>query len=64
MISIPPVSTLPPIHYINPQAYANTSTKLFGQEILGVLVGLVWGLGIGFAITAAGTLIGEILIFL
>ncbi|KZT28754.1 hypothetical protein NEOLEDRAFT_1057860 [Neolentinus lepideus HHB14362 ss-1] len=32
---------------------------LFGQEILAVLCGLVWGLGPGFAIVAAGTLLGE-----
>jgi len=33
---------------------------LFGQEILAILVGLVWGLWIGFAITAAGTYLGEV----
>ncbi|WWC71080.1 uncharacterized protein I206_105033 [Kwoniella pini CBS 10737] len=33
---------------------------LFGHEILAVLVGAVWGLWIGFGITAAGTLLGEI----
>lgn len=33
---------------------------LFGQEIVGVLCGLVWGLWIGFAIFAGGTLLGEI----
>ncbi|KAI6012236.1 snare associated Golgi protein-domain-containing protein [Pisolithus marmoratus] len=33
---------------------------LFGHEILAVVVGLVWGVWIGFAITAAGTLLGEI----
>ncbi|TFK48757.1 hypothetical protein OE88DRAFT_501622 [Heliocybe sulcata] len=32
---------------------------LFGHEILAVLCGLVWGLGPGFAIVAAGTLVGE-----
>ncbi|WRT68099.1 uncharacterized protein IL334_005074 [Kwoniella shivajii] len=32
---------------------------LFGHEILAVLVGAVWGLWIGFGITAAGTLLGE-----
>ena len=34
--------------------------KLFGHEILAILVGVVWGLGIGFAITAAGTFLGEV----
>ncbi|KAH7370506.1 snare associated Golgi protein-domain-containing protein [Rhexocercosporidium sp. MPI-PUGE-AT-0058] len=33
---------------------------LFGHEIVGILVGAVWGLWIGFAIVAAGTFIGEI----
>lgn len=32
---------------------------LFGHEILGVLCGVVWGLGVGFAIVAAGTFLGE-----
>ncbi|KAJ2923115.1 hypothetical protein H1R20_g13977, partial [Candolleomyces eurysporus] len=33
---------------------------LFGHEIVAILCGLVWGLWIGFAIVAAGTLLGEI----
>lgn len=33
---------------------------LFGHEILAIVVGLVWGVWVGFAITAAGTLLGEI----
>ena len=33
---------------------------LFGHEIVAILCGNVWGLWIGFAIVAAGTLIGEI----
>jgi uncharacterized membrane protein YdjX (TVP38/TMEM64 family) len=33
---------------------------LFGHEILAIVCGLVWGVWIGFAITAAGTLLGEI----
>ncbi|KZV87680.1 hypothetical protein EXIGLDRAFT_620340 [Exidia glandulosa HHB12029] len=33
---------------------------LFGHEIVAVICGLVWGLGIGFAITCVGTLIGEV----
>ncbi|KAJ6587586.1 hypothetical protein DFH09DRAFT_1427771 [Mycena vulgaris] len=33
---------------------------LFGHELVAMLCGLVWGLGAGFGIVAAGTLIGEI----
>ncbi|KAG6334575.1 hypothetical protein ID866_4512 [Astraeus odoratus] len=33
---------------------------LFGHEILAIVVGLVWGVGVGFAITAAGTFLGEV----
>ncbi|KAL1607916.1 hypothetical protein SLS60_002855 [Paraconiothyrium brasiliense] len=33
---------------------------LFGHEIVALLCGVVWGLWIGFAITAAGTFLGEI----
>ncbi|WVQ97396.1 hypothetical protein IAU59_004509 [Kwoniella sp. CBS 9459] len=33
---------------------------LVGHEIVGILCGLVWGLGVGFAILAAGTFLGEI----
>ncbi|KAF7345341.1 hypothetical protein MSAN_01911100 [Mycena sanguinolenta] len=32
---------------------------LFGHELVAMLCGLVWGLGAGFGIVAAGTLIGE-----
>lgn len=33
---------------------------LFGHEIVAVICGMVWGLGIGFAITCAGTFLGEV----
>ncbi|PCH42699.1 hypothetical protein WOLCODRAFT_25516 [Wolfiporia cocos MD-104 SS10] len=33
---------------------------LFGHEIVAILVGLTWGLWVGFAIVAAGTALGEI----
>ncbi|KAJ8488330.1 hypothetical protein ONZ51_g3637 [Trametes cubensis] len=33
---------------------------LFGQEIVAILCGDVWGLGIGFGIVAAGTVLGEL----
>lgn len=32
---------------------------LFGHEIIALLVGVVYGLWIGFAIVAAGTFLGE-----
>lgn len=32
---------------------------LFGHEIVALLVGVIWGLGIGFAIVCAGTFLGE-----
>jgi len=37
---------------------------LFGHEIVAMLCGLVWGLGEGFGIVAAGTLLGEICTYL
>nr|XP_031864511.1 uncharacterized protein CI109_000426 [Kwoniella shandongensis]KAA5531583.1 hypothetical protein CI109_000426 [Kwoniella shandongensis] len=33
---------------------------LFGHEIVAILVGAVWGLWVGFGITAAGTFLGEV----
>ncbi|KAI0656907.1 hypothetical protein C8Q70DRAFT_1075733 [Cubamyces menziesii] len=33
---------------------------LFGHEIIAILCGDAWGVGIGFAIVAAGTLLGEL----
>ncbi|CAK5277975.1 unnamed protein product [Mycena citricolor] len=33
---------------------------LFGHEVVAMLCGLVWGIGVGFALVAAGTLLGEI----
>lgn len=36
---------------------------LFGAEIVEILCGLVWGLWIGFAITVAGTFLGELINF-
>ncbi|KAH7886678.1 snare associated Golgi protein-domain-containing protein [Phlebopus sp. FC_14] len=33
---------------------------LFGHEILAIVCGLVWGVWIGFGITAAGTFLGEV----
>ncbi|KAJ7475109.1 hypothetical protein B0H11DRAFT_1325299 [Mycena galericulata] len=36
---------------------------LFGHEIVAMLCGVAWGLGTGFGIVAAGTIIGEICTF-
>jgi len=36
---------------------------LFGHEVIAMLCGLVWGLGPGFGIVVAGTLLGEIITF-
>ncbi|KAJ7641444.1 hypothetical protein FB45DRAFT_1022192 [Roridomyces roridus] len=36
---------------------------LFGHELVAVVCGITWGLGVGFAIVAAGTLLGEICTF-
>jgi uncharacterized membrane protein YdjX (TVP38/TMEM64 family) len=33
---------------------------LFGHEIIVVLIGLTWGLGAGFAISAVGSILGEL----
>lgn len=33
---------------------------LFGQEIVCVLTGVVWGLWVGFGLVCAGTFIGEV----
>ncbi|KZO96125.1 snare associated Golgi protein [Calocera viscosa TUFC12733] len=33
---------------------------LFGHEIIAILVGLVWGFGLGFIIVSVGTVLGEI----
>ena len=33
---------------------------LFGHGIITILYGLVWGLGVGFAIVAVGTFLGEL----
>ncbi|KAJ7641553.1 hypothetical protein FB45DRAFT_359336 [Roridomyces roridus] len=36
---------------------------LFGHELVAMVCGITWGLGVGFAIVAAGTLLGEICTF-
>lgn len=41
-----------------------TLLQLFGQEIVVILVGFTWGIGVGFAIAAAGTLAGETMTYL
>ena len=34
--------------------------QLFGQEIVAILCGDVWGVWVGFGIVAAGTILGEL----
>ena len=38
----------------------NKFLQFVGHELIVIVVGIVWGLWVGFAITSAGTLIGEI----
>ena len=56
VMSFPPVR-IHILHLLAPYSY---SRQLVGHEIVMILVGVVWGLGPGFAIAAAGTLLGEI----
>lgn len=57
ILSFPPVRT-PTRHY--PLCTHALTTQLFGHEIIAILVGVIWGLGVGFAIVAAGTFVGEV----
>jgi uncharacterized membrane protein YdjX (TVP38/TMEM64 family) len=41
-----------------------SNMQLFGHEIVILLVAYTWGLWEGFAITAAGTIVGELANFL
>ena len=41
---------------LTPRALA----QVYGHEIVAILCGLVWGLGPGFGIVAAGTFLGEL----
>jgi hypothetical protein len=34
--------------------------QLFGHEVILTMIGVTWGIGIGFLIAAAGTIIGEL----
>ena len=36
------------------------SLQLFGHEFVAIFCGIVWGLVLGFAIVAAGTILGEL----
>lgn len=67
--SVPPARSFPVLTarrlkygYLIPVAifFVISFPPLFGHEIVAVICGLVWGLGIGFAITCVGTLLGEI----
>ena len=56
IISFPPVRDPNHDHLL----CTHSSMQLFGHEIVAILVGVIWGLGVGFAIVAAGTFLGEI----
>ncbi|KAJ7483582.1 hypothetical protein FB451DRAFT_1393669 [Mycena latifolia] len=58
-LSFPPVST----HLCVFMFFFRLTVQLFGHEIVAMLCGLVWGLGVGFGIVVAGTLLGEICTF-
>jgi uncharacterized membrane protein YdjX (TVP38/TMEM64 family) len=37
-----------------------TYLSILGHEVVGILIGVLWGLHIGFWILAAGTFLGEL----
>jgi hypothetical protein len=41
----------------------NLAFQLFGHDIILIIVGFTWGLGVGFGIAAAGTFFGELVTF-
>lgn len=43
---------------------SDCSMQLFGHELVGLLCGVTWGIGVGFGIVALGTLLGEVANFL
>ena len=57
ILSFPPVSVLLLILSVYTLIY---HIKLFGQEIVAIVAGVVYGVGYGFLIVAAGTTLGEI----
>ena len=57
IMSFPPVRSMTScIH----TSCSRSPTQLFGHEIVAIFVGVIWGLGVGFAILAAGTVLGEV----
>lgn len=60
-MSFPPVS--PCFRLV--EGYINQCEllQLFGHELVAMICGLVWGIGIGFLIVALGTLLGELASF-
>ena len=63
VVSFPPVGYLIRIDLLRKTNDCGFE-QLFGHEIIAILVGVVWGLWIGFGIVAFGTLLGDIIIFL
>ena len=61
IMSFPPVSTNKSM--MRNYSHAN-HPQLFGHEFVAIICGLVYGIGIGFAIVTAGTLLGELANFL
>ena len=57
VLSFPPVSHRSVFVLFH---YLTLALQLFGHEIVAILVGDVWGVGIGFGIVAAGTILGEL----
>jgi hypothetical protein len=45
------------------QSRAHLFVQLIGHEIVLIIVGFTWGLGVGFGIAAAGTFFGELVTF-
>ena len=55
--------SFPPVRFhdiLHTHACLRHLTQLFGHEIVAIFLGVIWGLGVGFAILAAGTFIGEV----
>jgi hypothetical protein len=59
ILSFPPVGCAKTVSL----PFLNKAAQLLGHEIVLILVGFTWGLGVGAGIAFAGTLIGEIITF-
>ena len=47
-------------HYGDHSYMGNDVEHTLGQEIIQVLCGVIWGVGLGFVIVAVGTILGEV----